>query len=189
MDVACAPNYASRERLSLLSVIDKLTDAIGRCELIHQTAVPLNYARHALRSLTLWFFTLPFCLVKHLGLMTGPVTTTLQEKRRCAVTFQTNHQQPPKTIKHLNELEFDADADTLLANVWHPNVLLRIDPNSGQVLRVHDMSQLHPCQDRSSKAGSFNGIAIVVETPNEPWVTGKWWPQMHCPTHGVKEFC
>jgi hypothetical protein len=74
MDVTYTPNYTSRERLSLLSAVDKLTDAIGQCERIHQTAVPLNYARHALRSLTLWLFTLPFCLVKDLGLMTGPVT-------------------------------------------------------------------------------------------------------------------
>jgi glutamine cyclotransferase len=103
----------------------------------------------------------------------------LQEKRRHAVAFQTNHQQPPKVVKHLNELEFDAATNTSLANVWHQNVLLRLDPTTGQVLRVHDMSQLCPYQDRSSKADSFNGIAIVVETPNELWVTGKWWPHMY----------
>jgi len=68
------PNFTSRERLTLLSKIEKLSDAIGQCERIHQTAVPLNYARHSLRSLTLWLFTLPFALVKDLGLLTGPVT-------------------------------------------------------------------------------------------------------------------
>jgi hypothetical protein len=73
MDVPYTLDYTSRERLSLLAAVDKLTDAIGKCKHIHQTAVPLNYARHALRSLTLWLFTLPFCLVKDLGLMTGPV--------------------------------------------------------------------------------------------------------------------
>jgi predicted membrane chloride channel (bestrophin family) len=77
MDVSYTPNYISRERLSLLSTVDKLTDAIGQCERIHHTAVPLNYDRHALRSLTLWFFTLPFCLVKDLGLMTGPETAII----------------------------------------------------------------------------------------------------------------
>ena len=66
-------NFTSRERLSLLGSVDKLSNAIGECERIHQTAVPLNYARHALRSLTLWLLTLPFALVKDLGLMTGPV--------------------------------------------------------------------------------------------------------------------
>jgi glutamine cyclotransferase len=107
--------------------------------------------------------------------------TTLQEKRRYAVTFQSELKphQPPMAAKHLNELEFDAASGTLLANVWYQNVLLRIDPVTGQVLRVYDMAQLYPSKDRSPKADCFNGIAIVPETPNEVWVTGKWWPHMY----------
>jgi predicted membrane chloride channel (bestrophin family) len=35
--------------------------------------VPLNYARHTLRALTLWLFTLPFALVKDLHAGTGPI--------------------------------------------------------------------------------------------------------------------
>lgn len=34
---------------------------------------PLNYARHSLRSLTIWLFTLPFVLVREFGLLTAPV--------------------------------------------------------------------------------------------------------------------
>lgn len=71
------PNFTSRERLTILSQVNKLSNAIGQCERIHQTAVPLNYARHALRSLSIWLFTLPFALVKDLGLLTGPI---------CAIT-------------------------------------------------------------------------------------------------------
>lgn len=66
-------NFTSRERLDLLKAANKLSECIGNCERIHQTAVPLNYARHALRSLTLWSFTLPFGLMDKLGLLTGPV--------------------------------------------------------------------------------------------------------------------
>jgi hypothetical protein len=77
MGIRYGPNFTSRERLTMLSSVDKLTNAIGQCERIHQTAVPLNYARHALRSLTLWLFTLPFCLVKDMGLLTGPVTAII----------------------------------------------------------------------------------------------------------------
>ena len=65
-------NFTSRERLELLKHCNTLSKCIGHCERIHQTAVPLNYARHALRSLTLWSFTLPFGLVDKLGLLTGP---------------------------------------------------------------------------------------------------------------------
>lgn len=65
--------FSARERLSLLQRVEKLSGCVGACERIHQTAVPLNYARHSLRALTLWLFTLPFALVSSLQLITGPV--------------------------------------------------------------------------------------------------------------------
>jgi len=72
-----APRFTNRERMALLAFVDKLSRSIGACERIHQTVVPLNYARHALRSLTVWLWTLPFVLVKDLGLLTGPVVAVL----------------------------------------------------------------------------------------------------------------
>lgn len=72
-EIKYCDNFTSRERLELLKHANKLSECIGNCERIHQTAVPLNYARHALRSLTLWSFTLPFAMMDKLGLLTGPV--------------------------------------------------------------------------------------------------------------------
>jgi len=66
-------HWTSRERLTMLGQVDKLSNAIGECERIHQTAVPVNYARHSLRSVSMWLLTLPFALVQDLGLITGPV--------------------------------------------------------------------------------------------------------------------
>eukprot|EP00979_Chaetoceros_neogracilis_P013547 scaffold3896_cov235-Chaetoceros_neogracile.AAC.12 len=66
-------SWTARERLTLISKVEKMSASIGACERIHQTVVPLNYARHALRSLTIWLLSLPFALVKDLGLMTGPI--------------------------------------------------------------------------------------------------------------------
>lgn len=66
------PFFTARERMALIAKVDKLSGCIGACERIHQTAVPLNYARHSLRALTLWLFTLPFCLVSSLKLFTAP---------------------------------------------------------------------------------------------------------------------
>jgi predicted membrane chloride channel (bestrophin family) len=66
-------NFTSRERLTFLSSVSKLSQCIGECERIHQTAVPQNYARHSLRSLTIWLFSLPFGMVKDLGFLTAPV--------------------------------------------------------------------------------------------------------------------
>jgi len=71
-EIQYGDNWTSRERLDLLGHAKKLSECIGHCERLHQTAVPLNYARHALRSLTLWSFTLPFGLIDKLGLLTGP---------------------------------------------------------------------------------------------------------------------
>jgi putative membrane protein len=66
------PYFTARERMALIAKVEKLSGCIGACERIHQTAVPLNYARHSLRALTLWLFTLPFCLVASLKLCTAP---------------------------------------------------------------------------------------------------------------------
>jgi predicted membrane chloride channel (bestrophin family) len=68
-----SPSFTSRERLTLLKYIDNLSRCIGGAERIHQTVIPLNYARHTLRALTLWLFSLPFALVKDLKMLTGPV--------------------------------------------------------------------------------------------------------------------
>lgn len=77
MTIPYGPNFTSRERLTLLKMVDSLTNAVGQCERIHQTAVPLNYARHSLRSLTLWLFTLPFALVQDMGLFTALVNACI----------------------------------------------------------------------------------------------------------------
>jgi len=66
------PGFTNRERLTLISKVEKLSNSIGSCERIHQTAVPLNYARHSLRALSIWLFTLPFCMVQSLELLTAP---------------------------------------------------------------------------------------------------------------------
>lgn len=66
------PCFTSRERLTIIGKVEKLSNSIGSCERIHQTAVPLNYARHSLRALSIWLFTLPFCLVSSLELVTAP---------------------------------------------------------------------------------------------------------------------
>jgi predicted membrane chloride channel (bestrophin family) len=72
-NVPDSPGFSARERLTLINRVEKLSGCLGACERIHQTAVPLNYARHSLRALTLWLFTLPFCLVSSTKFITGPV--------------------------------------------------------------------------------------------------------------------
>jgi predicted membrane chloride channel (bestrophin family) len=71
--VTYTDNYTNREREKLLKYVNALTEAVSECERIHNTAVPLNYARHSLRGLTLWLFTLPLALLESFGWWTAPV--------------------------------------------------------------------------------------------------------------------
>ena len=59
--VAYAPDdsFTVRERLYLLKRVADLRSTIARAERIVQTPMPLHYARHTSRFLTLWCLTLP----------------------------------------------------------------------------------------------------------------------------------
>jgi predicted membrane chloride channel (bestrophin family) len=71
--VSYTNNYTNQERSKFLLCIGQLSTAVSECERIQLTAVPLNYARHSLRGLTLWLFTLPLALMKNYGWWTAPV--------------------------------------------------------------------------------------------------------------------
>jgi len=71
----------------------------------------------------------------------------------------------------LNELEFTDGA--LLANVYESNWVLRIDPETGNVLRLIDLSELFP--DRPPSAEVMNGLAVAPDGV-QLLVTGKFWP-------------
>lgn len=54
------PTFTSRERLAMLALLNDFSSCVGACERIVQTPVPLSYARHTSRFLTLWLWTLPW---------------------------------------------------------------------------------------------------------------------------------
>lgn len=66
--------FSSRERLALMNTFARLRSCVGSAERIAQTPVPVHYARHALRFLTLWSMLLPLALVDQLGFLVVPVT-------------------------------------------------------------------------------------------------------------------
>jgi len=75
--VASVPNqqdvFTNRERVWLLTMVNSLSHTIGRCERLVQTPVPLSYARHTGRFVSIWTFTLSLALVESLGWVTIPV--------------------------------------------------------------------------------------------------------------------
>lgn len=75
---------------------------------------------------------------------------------------------------NLNELE--CVGDTVYANVWQTDRILRIDTASGRVTGEIDASGLLDASERAS-ADVLNGIAAVHGT-DEFLITGKLWPKM-----------
>ncbi len=74
----------------------------------------------------------------------------------------------------LNELE--CVGDSVYANVWQTERILRIDATSGRVTGEIDASGLLDAGERGS-ADVLNGIAAVPGT-DEFLITGKLWPKM-----------
>ena len=93
---------------------------------------------------------------------------TLEETGRVAVR---NNGAP---VNNLNELEYVEGE--VFANVWLTDTILRIDPDTGEVLATIDCSGLLSGSEQS-EAGVLNGIAYDPET-KRLWVTGKRWPKL-----------
>ena len=78
-----------------------------------------------------------------------------------------------KPLPNLNELEW-VDGE-IWANVWQTDEIARIDPVTGKVVGLIDLSGLLPEEDRLRDTDVLNGIAIDPVTESI-WVTGKRWP-------------
>jgi glutaminyl-peptide cyclotransferase len=83
----------------------------------------------------------------------------------------------------LNELEWDPYTQTILSNLWFENLVFRICPQTGHVLKVYDFNRLYPKEERTTTADVLNGIAIVPTSDGnqqqEWWLTGKYWPYIY----------
>lgn len=81
-----------------------------------------------------------------------------------------------RPIDQLNELEY-IDGQ-VYANVWKTDRIVRIDPATGQVTAVIDLSGLLPAADRESfQVDVLNGIAYDA-AGDRLFVTGKLWPKL-----------
>lgn len=95
---------------------------------------------------------------------------TFTETGRVAVTLE------GRPVDNLNELEW-IDGE-VFANVWQTDLIVRIDPTSGRVTGIIDLTELMP--DRSALDPTdavLNGIAWDDEG-RRLFVTGKNWPTL-----------
>lgn len=95
---------------------------------------------------------------------------TLVETGRVPVTVN------GRPLTRLNELEF-IDGE-VWANVWQTDFIVRIDPASGHVTGVIDLTGLRPVEDRIDPLDDvLNGIAWDA-LERRLFVTGKNWPHL-----------
>jgi len=81
-----------------------------------------------------------------------------------------------KSVDMLNELEFIEGE--IFANVWHSEIILRINPNTGVVIGVIDLTGIDAKERRSNPEHVLNGIAYDP-VARELFVTGKCWPKIY----------
>jgi glutamine cyclotransferase len=94
---------------------------------------------------------------------------TFKVKRKVTVTVQ------GRPLKLLNELEW-VDGK-VLANVWMTQFAVRIDPASGKVVGVIDLSRLRSEAGAMGSDQVANGIAYDSRT-GKLYMTGKEWPAL-----------
>jgi glutamine cyclotransferase len=78
-------------------------------------------------------------------------------------------------LRQLNELEWIEGE--IWANVWRTDQIVQIDPQSGRVKSVLDLSGLLLQDARRSGEDVLNGIAYDAAR-KRIFVTGKWWPKL-----------
>jgi glutaminyl-peptide cyclotransferase len=95
---------------------------------------------------------------------------TLQETGRITVTYE------GKPVPQVNELEWVKGR--IYANVWETNMVILIEPHSGAITGVVDLSGLLGAGERPPGPDSvLNGIAYD-STHDRLFVTGKNWPKL-----------
>jgi glutamine cyclotransferase len=96
------------------------------------------------------------------------------------VSYQTTRTLPVtlagKPLQMLNELEWIRGE--IWANVWLTDLIVRIDPSSGAVTSVLDMTDLYPAKLRADTDNVLNGIAYDATT-DRIFITGKRWPSLY----------
>ena len=104
----------------------------------------------------------------------GSPTLTFRDPRDFSVLGTVEVTDSGVAVDELNELE--CVGDTVYANVWHSDDILRIDPETGEVTARIDASGLLTPEE-AADADVLNGIAAFPDS-DRFLVTGKLWPRM-----------
>lgn len=91
------------------------------------------------------------------------------ERRRVRVTLQ------GRPVGQINELEYVRGE--VLANIWHSNLIVRIDPASGAIKGAIDLAAVAATVEVPDSESVLNGIAYDAKA-GKLYVTGKRWGQL-----------
>jgi glutamine cyclotransferase len=95
---------------------------------------------------------------------------TFEEIGSVAVTFR------GKRVRNLNELEWIEGS--IFANVWNSDLIVQIDPETGEVNGLLNLTGLLPESEQiRGQTDVLNGIAYDAEA-KRMFVTGKYWPKI-----------
>ena len=93
---------------------------------------------------------------------------TLEFKRKTAVI-----RLDGTKANNINELEYWRGR--VIANVWYRDFLLVIHPETGNVEKEYDMTELWSSHERTQRgADVLNGISVSSD-PSALYLTGKYW--------------
>lgn len=118
----------SYQLAAMQNLLNLLVDALGGCERILRTPMPLAYAIHLKQLLLLYCLSLPFQMVNNLGWWTGPVVAlisfTLFGIEEIGIEIENPFGHDP------NDLPLDAICATMLRNIED---LITLSPSSEQM--------------------------------------------------------
>lgn len=111
----------------------------------------------------------------HLVMSDGSDVLTFLDPERLAPIRRLPVTWDGHPVRNLNELE--AVEGEIWANVWYRDVVVRIDPRSGQVSSYLDLGGLLAPGERPGRDAVLNGIAYDP-AGRRVFVVGKLWPRL-----------
>lgn len=114
---------------------------------------------------------------KHLIMSDGTSYLTFMDPTNFSVVKILDVAENGRVQDNLNELEYIKGF--IYANIWATNNIVKIDPNSGDIVGKMDLSALlYESKVRNPDALETNGIAYD-SVSNKVLVTGKLWPTIY----------
>jgi len=113
---------------------------------------------------------------KHLIMSDGTSTIYFRDLNSFAEIRRITVRDGKTAMHYLNELEYINGE--IWANVYLRDIIVRINPENGNITGIIDLKNLLPTNLRTSRTDVLNGIAYDAKN-NRIFVTGKNWPRLY----------